>query len=141
MKHSIFIEIENTSSQESGLYPSRSFQSSSSVEGRLNQFILMKTKLVRATEGNLQPPVEAAPLTAILLASVCFTAVFGVVVLTVSALFKGKDQGSKVRTDAPLDIPCQNCRFFNKSQRLCCAVHPSIVLTEQALNCPDYRPQ
>ncbi|MBE9045475.1 hypothetical protein IQ255_13875 [Pleurocapsales cyanobacterium LEGE 10410] len=35
-------------------------------------------------------------------------------------------------------IPCKNCRFLAKNQYLKCAVHPSKVLTAQAINCSDY---
>ncbi|WP_334891315.1 hypothetical protein [Nostoc sp.] len=37
-------------------------------------------------------------------------------------------------------LPCQNCRFFTNNHYLYCTVHPSIVLTEQALDCSDYCP-
>ena len=37
-------------------------------------------------------------------------------------------------------LPCQNCRFFTNNHYLYCTVHPSIVLTEQALDCSDYFP-
>lgn len=35
-------------------------------------------------------------------------------------------------------LPCRNCRFFTNNHHLYCTVHPSIVLTEQALDCSDY---
>jgi len=35
-------------------------------------------------------------------------------------------------------IPCRTCRFFINNQYLKCAVHPSTVLKQQAINCPDY---
>jgi hypothetical protein len=35
--------------------------------------------------------------------------------------------------------PCRNCCFFKNNRYLCCAVYPSIVLTKQSLDCPDYR--
>ena len=35
-------------------------------------------------------------------------------------------------------IPCKNCRFLANNQYLKCAVHPSKVLTAQAVNCTDY---
>jgi hypothetical protein len=35
-------------------------------------------------------------------------------------------------------LPCRNCRFFTNNHYLYCTVHPSIVLTEQALDCSDY---
>ena len=35
-------------------------------------------------------------------------------------------------------IPCRNCKFFSNNPSLKCAVRPTTVLTEQALNCSDY---
>lgn len=34
--------------------------------------------------------------------------------------------------------PCRKCQFFDENNYLNCAVHPSIVLTNQAVNCSDY---
>jgi hypothetical protein len=36
-------------------------------------------------------------------------------------------------------LRCRNCHFFSNNPYLKCALHPSIVLTEQALDCSDYR--
>lgn len=38
-------------------------------------------------------------------------------------------------------IPCRNCYFFNTNIRLNCAVHPCQVLTENAVDCPDFKPK
>jgi hypothetical protein len=35
-------------------------------------------------------------------------------------------------------IPCAQCRFFASNSYVHCAVHPSKVLTAQAVNCSDY---
>ena len=37
--------------------------------------------------------------------------------------------------------PCRKCRFFTNNHYLKCAVHPTIVLTKEASNCPDYNPK
>ncbi|MEH2164121.1 MAG: hypothetical protein V7K38_24485 [Nostoc sp.] len=37
-------------------------------------------------------------------------------------------------------LPCQNCRFYSNNHYLKCAVNPSIVLTEEAMNCSEYSP-
>ncbi|MBW4522715.1 MAG: hypothetical protein KME16_23980 [Scytolyngbya sp. HA4215-MV1] len=36
-------------------------------------------------------------------------------------------------------IPCADCQFFTRDYHLKCAVHPSRALSEQAIDCPDYR--
>jgi hypothetical protein len=35
--------------------------------------------------------------------------------------------------------PCTKCEFFSNNPHLKCAAQPSLVLTEQARDCPDYR--
>ncbi|MBN3908135.1 MAG: hypothetical protein HWQ35_16780 [Nostoc sp. NMS1] len=37
-------------------------------------------------------------------------------------------------------LPCKNCRFYSNNHYLKCAVNPSIVLTEEAINCSEYSP-
>lgn len=34
--------------------------------------------------------------------------------------------------------PCKNCQFLTNNRYLMCAVHPTTVLTKQAINCSDY---
>ena len=40
----------------------------------------------------------------------------------------------------PTKIPCTSCRFFNDNHYLKCAIRPSIVLTQDAMNCSEYCP-
>ena len=35
-------------------------------------------------------------------------------------------------------LPCKNCRFYSNNHYLKCAVNPSIVLTDEAINCYEY---
>jgi hypothetical protein len=44
---------------------------------------------------------------------------------------------ASVRSSSP-KIPCYNCRFFDNNPHLKCAIQPSLVLSEEAFNCPDY---
>ena len=37
-------------------------------------------------------------------------------------------------------VPCKKCRFYSNNHYLKCAVNPSIVLTEEAMNCSEYSP-
>ncbi|MEH2382746.1 MAG: hypothetical protein V7K27_28320 [Nostoc sp.] len=37
-------------------------------------------------------------------------------------------------------LPCKNCRFYSHNHYLKCAVNPSIVLTQEAINCSEYSP-
>lgn len=36
-------------------------------------------------------------------------------------------------------IPCRECQFFKDNHYLRCAIHPSIVMTKQSINCLDYQ--
>lgn len=38
-------------------------------------------------------------------------------------------------------VPCKNCRFYSNNHYLKCAVQPSIVLTDEAKNCPEFSPK
>ncbi|MBE9051465.1 hypothetical protein IQ243_13745 [Nostocales cyanobacterium LEGE 11386] len=38
-------------------------------------------------------------------------------------------------------VPCRNCRFYANNHYLKCAVQPTIVLTEEAKDCPEYSPK
>ncbi|MDZ8188033.1 MAG: hypothetical protein RMX96_24670 [Nostoc sp. ChiSLP02] len=40
----------------------------------------------------------------------------------------------------PHKVPCKNCQFYSNNNYLKCAVQPSLVLTEEAKNCPEYSP-
>jgi hypothetical protein len=35
-------------------------------------------------------------------------------------------------------FPCQNCKYFSSNYYMRCAVNPSIVMTKEAKDCPDY---
>jgi len=37
-------------------------------------------------------------------------------------------------------VPCHRCQYFSHNPYLKCALHPESVLTEQAVDCQDYRP-
>ncbi|MHC5855739.1 hypothetical protein [Nostoc sp.] len=40
----------------------------------------------------------------------------------------------------PQKAKCPQCRYFSHNSYLKCTVHPSTVLTDQAINCLDYSP-
>jgi hypothetical protein len=41
----------------------------------------------------------------------------------------------------PSKIICSRCLYFNDNHFLKCAIHPVLVMTEQAVNCIDYCPK
>ena len=40
----------------------------------------------------------------------------------------------------PSKVPCHKCRYFNPNPYIKCALHPSNVLKEPAVDCRDYDP-
>jgi hypothetical protein len=40
-----------------------------------------------------------------------------------------------------VEIPCQKCQFFSNNRHLKCAIRPSSVMNEGAIDCPDYDPR
>jgi adenosine deaminase len=52
------------------------------------------------------------------------------------AIFHYKEVPMTVR---PTDrVPCKHCKFYSSNPILKCAIHPSKVLTPDAIHCPDY---
>ncbi|BAY12759.1 hypothetical protein [Calothrix sp. NIES-2098] len=37
-------------------------------------------------------------------------------------------------------VPCKNCKYYANNHYLKCAVQPSLVMTEEAKDCPEYLP-
>jgi hypothetical protein len=37
-------------------------------------------------------------------------------------------------------VPCHRCHYFNDNPYIRCALHPRAVVTKQAVDCQDYRP-
>jgi hypothetical protein len=69
--------------------------------------------------------------------------VVALIVAAILLLFKharfGKVLAERTFTpEAFHKIPCRNCRYFSHNPYLNCAIHPSLVLTDQAIDCPDY---
>lgn len=85
-----------------------------------------------------EPNREIAPGVEIAIFTLCLAlTIAGIFLLLTSPVWKQK---KKIATTQSLSqIPCRNCQFFKENQYLKCAVHPTIVLTQQALNCRDYQ--
>lgn len=69
---------------------------------------------------------------------VCFTIAWLMVGLTVWSSVRAvravATQAFKMH-----QIPCASCHFLTGVACLKCTIHPTIALTEAAINCPDYR--
>lgn len=80
--------------------------------------------------------IAATPAPELLLSPIIFLAMIGGIFFYKLKLLK---QASSLKTIP--ETRCQNCRFFSNNHYLKCTVHPYTVLTEEAINCPDYNPQ
>lgn len=84
----------------------------------------------------LQPLVTAIQP---FLVPICFIAAWAMVVLTLWSLWS-VIRDITTRTHRLHQIPCAQCQFFTRDYHLKCTVHPSLALTEEAIDCPDYDP-
>jgi hypothetical protein len=108
-----------------------------------------KTSLAQTKIGELKPDRvylrENDEIDGILLYGILSIYIFTGLILLLT-LFKkiraNKDRfGYEKNVQTILQIPCKNCRFYSHNPYLKCATHPSIVLTEKAIECPDYCPK
>ncbi len=68
---------------------------------------------------------------------VCFAAAWILLLMAgwsmVSFMRDGVSRAQKMHK-----IPCATCQYFTENYYLKCPVHPSIALSEAAINCRDY---
>jgi|GEM_PF-4700861 len=68
--------------------------------------------------------------------SLCFPALWAVAVLLFQ-LSKINWQNRSLQRSKK--IPCHTCQYFSNSSHLKCAVHPTLVLSKDAIDCSDYQ--
>ncbi|MEG4119437.1 hypothetical protein QUA43_18445 [Microcoleus sp. N9_B4] len=72
------------------------------------------------------------------LVPLCFVSAWGLVFLL--CLSVGRTVTDSLRRAQRMhQIPCANCVFFTGDYHLKCPVQPTIALSEDAIDCPDYR--
>ncbi|NJR50985.1 MAG: hypothetical protein HC780_16805 [Leptolyngbyaceae cyanobacterium CSU_1_3] len=73
------------------------------------------------------------------LVPICFVLAWAFTLLTVwsigSLVFSGVSRARQMHR-----IPCADCQYFTGDYTLKCTVHPSIALSEEAIDCSDYAP-
>jgi len=104
----------------------------------------METKSIATVPSNSLPPSYRGIETFSAQDAGCLIVVSFVVITAIAAsiyAFLPKQmQSHALSLKPPLKTPCQHCRYFSHNPYLKCTVHPCTVLTEYALDCPDYRP-
>jgi len=72
------------------------------------------------------------------LVPLCFVSAWGLMFLLFSSI--GRSVTDSVRRAQRMhQIPCANCVFFSGDYHLKCPVQPTIALSEDAIDCLDYR--
>jgi len=72
------------------------------------------------------------------LVPLCFVSAWGLMFLLFSSI--GRSVTDSVRRAQRMhQIPCANCVFFTGYYHLKCPVQPTIALSEDAIDCLDYR--
>ncbi|RCJ23176.1 hypothetical protein A6S26_01055 [Nostoc sp. ATCC 43529] len=89
-----------------------------------------------------QPPTNqlTIPDMAISLSPLGFIIGWVVFLLVLQKIRSFLDRKMVFPTNSLHKVPCKNCRFYSNNNYIKCAVKPSIVLTEEAMNCPEYSP-
>ncbi len=71
---------------------------------------------------------------------ICAALAWGLLLMVVASVWAAMRDGVR-RSQHLHRIPCARCQYFTGDYHLKCTVHPHLALTEQAIGCPDHRPQ
>lgn len=89
-----------------------------------------------------QPQVTVENVIGSLGGGIAFTLIWVGLLLLLVKIFKKEQNGQLPILDNPQsNLPCHKCVYFSQNHYLKCAVQPSIVLTEESMNCSDFCPQ
>jgi hypothetical protein len=75
---------------------------------------------------------------AAILLPLCFILVWAIASI---AMFRGLPKAIRkkpLELNRPQKVPCRSCRFFSSNPYLKCAIHPTSVLTDRAIDCSDF---
>lgn len=109
------------------------------TENSFNQTHLMSAKVGGATDNTTtKPPIELMPHYPHLVAPICLIILWAIAVFLFVSNTRKFLQNRRLTIHHCQQFPCWNCRYFQDNHYLNCAVHPSIVLTKHAFNCPDF---
>jgi len=104
-----------------------------------SQVTLMTVNPVVAKPGLAEPLAVMTSAEGLALILFCSTAAVAIFVLMLPEMWQVVS--TKITAFGRFhQTPCRSCRFLIDNHYLPCAVHPSVVFTEQALDCTDYHP-
>ncbi len=61
-----------------------------------------------------------------------------IVLLTATCNYLSKVIRPPIKSSETDKLPCRSCQYFNSNYHLKCAVRPTDVMTDRALECRDY---
>ncbi|WP_260446885.1 hypothetical protein [Nostoc sp. 2RC] len=119
----------------SNMYDNQTLQKAVVANKNLDQIIHNEAK-------KEQPPTNqlTIPDIAISLSPLGFIIGWVVFLVVLQKIRSFLDQKMVFPTNTSHKVPCKNCRFYSNNNYIKCAVKPCIVLTEEAMNCPEYSP-
>ncbi|MEH1945080.1 MAG: hypothetical protein V7L01_33360 [Nostoc sp.] len=115
------------------MYHDQNLQKSVAANNNLHQVILSEVK-----KEQVKTHESTIPDIAIYLSPIGFISgwlIFLVILRKVRAYL---DEKMVFPSKSLHKLPCKNCQFYSNNNYLKCAVNPSIVLTEEAMNCSEY---
>ncbi len=87
---------------------------------------------------------QQKPLETLASDSIMFWGIAGFITCWLAIFFMLSKRLRATRKQPPINIqilhqiPCKRCKFYSNDPHLKCAVNPSVVLTEKAIDCSDY---
>lgn len=126
------------------MHNSELIQFSVSAQESFHQITLIEAEQTRATNNPTKIQVENTNYVILFLAPLCFMIVWVSVVFIVAIscrFVRNRNKNEIVTSNLFQQVPCKKCQYFNNNYFLKCAVHPSIALTQEAVDCSDYCPK
>lgn len=96
----------------------------------------------KPTESEIEKSGSDSPIVSDASIGIVFLSGF-ICFLMLSKARKAREDNKEYISNNPKDfsqVPCQDFRFFSHNHYLKCVVHPTFVLTQEAADCPDYKP-
>jgi hypothetical protein len=97
-----------------------------------------RPSLDRSYAPSERPDAATAVGGAAVLIPFCFIVVWAVASII---MFRGLPKALRkkpLELNRPQKVPCRSCRFFSSNPYLKCALHPTSVMTDQAIDCADF---
>ncbi|MBW4663822.1 MAG: hypothetical protein KME01_06405 [Chroococcus sp. CMT-3BRIN-NPC107] len=109
----------------------------------IEQNLVVNNYVTRTSQSDVKAK-NIEPVEGITSDSIMFWGLIGFVVCWIAIFFMLSKRVRVTRKEIAINIqtlhqiPCKNCNFYSSDPHLKCAVNPSIVLTEKAVDCSDY---